>query len=154
MSALDLLMSASRIILAPTDFSELAARAVAYAFELARARGDKVHILHVFSVPAYPGGLAVGVDIVTPIEQAAKRALAMEADKYASHPEFGGVILEMGDPRESIVRHAKLLASDMIVMGTHGRSGFRHLLLGSVAERVVRTSPCPVVVVPPVQQRV
>ena len=144
-------MSALQTILAPTDFSELAARAIAYAFELASARGGKVHIMHAYNVPTYPDGLAIGVDIVTPIEQAAQRALALQADKYASRPELGGVILEMGDARESIVRHAKQLSADLIVMGTHGRTGFSHMLLGSVAERVVRTAPCPVLVVPAVQ---
>lgn len=144
-------MSFLRTILAPTDFSELAARAVAYAFELASARGGKVHIMHVYNIPAYPDGMTVGVDIVTSIESAARRALAQEADKYASRPEFAGVILEMGDAREQIVRQAKALSAGLIVMGTHGRTGFRHLLLGSVAERVVRSSPCPVLVVPPVR---
>lgn len=152
MHALTRFMSMLQTILAPTDFSELAARAVAYAFELASVRGGKVHIVHVYNIPAYPDGMAVGVDIVTPLEQAAKQALAQEAEKYASRPEFGGTILEMGDARESIVRHAKLLNADLIVMGTHGRTGFRHMLLGSVAERVVRTAPCPVLVVPPVHK--
>ncbi len=145
-------MSLLRIILAPFDFSETATRAVAQAFELAALQGGKVHLLHAYNVPAFPDGLAVGVDIVTPVEQAAKKALAVESDKYASRPEFGGVILEMGDAREVILRHAQSLPADLIVMGTHGRTGFQHLLLGSVAERVVRGAPCPVLVVPPLHK--
>jgi nucleotide-binding universal stress UspA family protein len=141
-------MSALRTILAATDFSENAARAVAQAFELAALQGGKVYLLHAYSIPVYPDGFVIGVDVVTPIEQAAKRALAIETDKYGSCSEFGGVILEMGDPREVIVRHARSLPADLVVMGTHGRSGFQHLLLGSVAENVVRTAPCPVLVVP------
>jgi nucleotide-binding universal stress UspA family protein len=145
-------MPALRTILAPTDFSENATRAVAQAFELAALQGGKVHLLHSYSIPVYPDGFTIGVDIVTPVEQAAKRALAFEVEKYRGRPEFGGTILELGDAREEIVRHAKALSADLIVMGTHGRSGFQHLLLGSVAERVVRSAPCPVLVVPPLHR--
>jgi nucleotide-binding universal stress UspA family protein len=141
-------MPALRNILAATDFSENATHAVAQAFELAALQGSKVHLVHSYSIPVYPDAFAVGVDIVTPIEQAAKRALAIEVEKYQGRPEFGGARVALGDAREEIVRLAKSLPADLIVMGTHGRTGFQHMLLGSVAERVVRSAPCPVLVVP------
>jgi nucleotide-binding universal stress UspA family protein len=146
-------MASLQTILAPTDFSDLAARAVAYAFELASMRGGKVHLMHVYTIPVYPDGMTVGVDIITSVESAAREALAKQADKYASRPELGSLILEMGDASEQIIRHAAALSANLIVLGTHGRTGFRHMLLGSVAERVVRSSPCPVLVVPPVRDR-
>jgi nucleotide-binding universal stress UspA family protein len=142
-------MPALKIILAATDFSEIAARAVAQAFDLAALNGGKVQLVHAYSVPGYPDGFAVGVDLVTPVQQAAKRALGLEIEKYAARPEFGGTILEMGDARDVILEHARRLPADLIVLGSHGRRGFQHMLLGSVAERVVRSSPCPVLIVPP-----
>lgn len=145
-------MPVLRTILAPTDFSDNAARAAAQAFQLAALQGGRVYLLHAYSVPAYPDGFAIGVDVVTPMEQAAQRALAIETDKYRARSEYGGAILELGDARDLIIRHAKSLHADLIVMGTHGRSGFQHLLLGSVAESVVRNAPCPVLVVPPLRK--
>jgi nucleotide-binding universal stress UspA family protein len=141
-----------RTILAATDFSEIGTQAVAQAFELAVAQCGQVHIVHAYKAPAYPDGFAVGVDSLGPIERAAKQALALETEKYGSRSEFGGVILDMGDARDVILRHAKTLPADLIVMGTHGRSGFQHVLLGSVAELVVRSAPCPVLVVPPIRR--
>jgi nucleotide-binding universal stress UspA family protein len=142
-------MSTFRTILAPTDFSESAAHAVARAFELAATHDAKVHLVHAYQIPPFPDGATVGADVVAPLEQAATRALGLEAQKYASRPEFGGVILEMGDAREVILHHARTLPADLIVMGTHGRSGIQRWALGSVAERIVRSAPCAVLVVPP-----
>jgi universal stress protein A len=141
-------MPAQKVILAATDFSETATRAVAQAFELAALQGGKVYLIHTYSMPGYPDGFAMGVDVIGPVERAAKHALDLEKEKYASRPEFGGAILELDDARDAIMRYAKSLHADMIVMGTHGRRGFQHLLLGSVAESVVRHAPCPVLIVP------
>lgn len=136
-------------ILVPTDFSEGADLAVQRAFDLASGQEGKVHLLHAYSVPSLPDGAAIGVDLVAPIEAAALKALGRETEKYRARAEFGGVILEMGDAREVILHHARTLPADLIVMGTHGRTGFQRWALGSVAERVVRSAPCPVLVVPP-----
>jgi nucleotide-binding universal stress UspA family protein len=146
-------MPARKIILAATDFSETATSAVAQAFELAALQGSKVHLIHAYSVPGYPDGFALGVDVVGPLEQAAKRALGLEKEKYGSRPEFGGAILEMGDARDVILQHAKSLPADLIVVGTHGRRGFQHLLLGSVAEAIARRAACPVLIVPTARKR-
>lgn len=142
-------MTPFQTILVPTDFSAAAQHAVERAFALAATQGGKVHLLHAYSVPAFPDGVALGVDLVKPIEDAAIKSLGSETEKYRSRPEFGGVILAMGDAREVILHHARALPADLIVMSTHSRSGMERWMLGSVAERVVRNAPCPVLVVPP-----
>lgn len=145
-------MKPFQTILAATDFSEAAEHAVEQAFALAAAQGAKVHLLHAYHVPAFPDGVTVGVDLAGPLEAAAIKALGRQTERYRTRPEFGGVILEMGDAREVIVHHAQTLPADLIVMSSRSKSGLERWLLGSVAERVVRSAPCPVLVVPPPQR--
>lgn len=144
-----------RTILVPTDFSESAHDATARAFDLAAVLGAQVHLLHAYSIPPVPDamGMGVGVDLLGPIEEAAQRELTALTQRYRARPEFGGAQLKLGDARELIVSQAGQLPADLIVMGTHGRRGFQHLLLGSVAEAVVRHAPCPVLVVPRAKAR-
>lgn len=142
-------MNLPKILLVPTDFSETAQLATSRAFELADVLGAKVYLLHVFSIPSFPDGMAVGVDVVTPLEQAAEQALQIASARYMASGSFGGARAQLGDPVTSIVREARALPAELIVMGTHGRSGFKRLLLGSVAEALLRSAPCPVLVVPP-----
>jgi len=146
-------MSAIRTILVPVDFSESATAALTRAFELAGKLGAKVHLLHAYTVPAVPDamGMGVGVDLLGPIEQAASRELEVLLGRFRARPEFADAQLKLGDARELIVQHARQLSADLIVMGTHGRRGFQHLVLGSVAESVVRNAPCAVMVVPMVK---
>ena len=143
-------MTTIRTILVPTDFSESADAALAKAFELAEKLGARIHLLHAYGIPPIPDamGMGVGVDLLGPIERAASAELTQLAQRYAQRPEYVGALLEMGDARDLIVRHAKQLPADLIVMGTHGRRGMQHFVLGSVAEGVVRNAPCPVLVVP------
>lgn len=144
-----------RTILVPTDFSESAGDATARAFDLAAAFGAKIHLLHAYGIPPVPDamGMGVGIDMLGPIEEAAKRALTALTERYRQRPEFAAAQLKLGDARELIVGQAKQLPADLIVMGTHGRRGFQHLVLGSVAEAVVRHAPCPVLVVPQAKPR-
>jgi nucleotide-binding universal stress UspA family protein len=144
-------MKPIKTILVPTDFSENADKAVATAFELARQLGAKVHIVHAYGLPPLPDamGMSVGMDLVGPLEDAAGKELKQLAGRYDQTAEFGRAELQMAEPRDLIVRKAKELPADLIVMGTHGRRGFQHLILGSVAESTVRHAPCPVLVVPP-----
>jgi universal stress protein A len=143
-------MHAIKTILVPTDFSESASRALKQAFELARALGAKVHVLHAYGVPPLPDAAAMvlGVDIQGSLQQSARQALRREVEAYAKDPVFAEATLEFGDAREVILRSARLLSVDLIVMGSHGRTSMQHFLLGSVADRVVRNAPCPVLVVP------
>ena len=124
--------TAVREVLVATDFSEQAEAAVALAATYARRFGARVHVLHV---------LAPGDTDVT----------QLLADAAASvGPDVPVVVAsEAGEPGDVIVRHAKRHAIDLIVVGTHGRRGMSRVLLGSVANRVLQTAPCPVLAVPP-----
>lgn len=121
---------ARRILLA-TDFSDVAEHAAAIARAYARALGAALHILHV----AWPGDELVG-----------RVLLGMEKD---AGPDIAvTTAVEFGSPAARIVDYARRHQIDLIVVGTHGRTGVSRVLLGSVAERVIRTAPCPVLAVP------
>ncbi len=147
------LRSEPRIILVPTDFSYCARNAAQEAVILARSFSARVAFFHVLepylSRIAYAHELGVSVPIpspspkeIEPVWQAFVSELALEKVEW----EKG---IEEGQPATAIVRRAENIQADMIVMGTHGRSGLPHMLLGSVAEKVVRTAPCSVLTVRP-----
>lgn len=139
-------------VLVPTDFSAPSAKAVAYGEELARRFGASLHVLHAVEEPLAQGWNAYGYPAVLPELRAQVLADAqerleeavpqLERDRQATE-----LVTCLGDPRREIVRFANDRGIDLIVMGTHGRGGMAHLLLGSVAEKVVRTAPCPVLTV-------
>jgi nucleotide-binding universal stress UspA family protein len=133
-------------ILAPTDFSEYSSEAMGYACALAEKFESELHLLHVLEVhasstPVFAGGLALAPR-VEESREAAEKALA----KLAGGREAVRATAE-GPPFLEILRYAKDNEIDLIVMGTHGRAGLAHVLLGSVAERVARKAPCPVMTV-------
>lgn len=141
-----------RCILAPTDFSECSKQAVTCAYELAQAVGAKLVLLHVVeNLPSYigfipPGGAAM---ILQDLERQACLELASllpaaEAAQVSVARQVG-----VGSPAEEIVKVVAAEQADLIVIATHGRMGFSHLVMGSVAERVVRTATCPVLTVRP-----
>ena len=140
-------------ILIPTDFSDHSAKAAAYAFALASKFGSKVHLLHVQEMVQSPApDFVMGLAIPSHVRESKEAALAgmtkfLEASDWKSHD----VICEAveGVPFVEIIRYSKNHDIDLIVLGTHGRSGLMHVLLGSVAERVVRKAPCPVMTVRP-----
>ena len=140
-------MTDFRNIVVATDFGEPSARALDAAVELARATQAKLTLLHVFHVPAQ----AYDYVVVLPLEEhahSAQRELDRElAALKARYPNCEGVV-ESGQPAEKIVEIAAKRGAGLIVMGTHGRKGLPRFLLGSVAERVVRTSSIPVLTVP------
>jgi nucleotide-binding universal stress UspA family protein len=143
-------MDNPRRILCPTDFSDGAAAATEQALALAHAFGGTVTLLHVYSVPAYmfPDGSAfvAGPEVTARIEHEVSNALAAAA--RSAERRSGVPVLTrsaIGAPYEEILRLSKEF--DLIVMGTHGRTGLRHLVLGSVAEKVVRHANCPVLTV-------
>jgi nucleotide-binding universal stress UspA family protein len=138
-------MSPIRTILYPTDFSECSEYAFALACSLARDYNARLVVLHVMQLPpAIPGeaGLIVA-------ESDEYRAYAK--DQLLRYQPTDGVRLEhwleTGEAETEIVRLARKLNADLIVMGTHGRTGLGRLLLGSVAEHVLRKAPCPVLTV-------
>src|SRR5688500_15882602 len=138
----DLPMQA-KTILFPTDFSHAGDAALEYAASLARDSAGKLIIAHVEEpLPAYIGEGYYGVP--NPPNPEARRM--REAIKPPAAVNVEQRLL-LGEPAEEIVRFAKEENVDMIVMGTHGRTGFSRLLLGSVTEQIVRRAPCPLLTI-------
>jgi nucleotide-binding universal stress UspA family protein len=139
-------------ILVPTDFSEPSERAAVYALELAKRYGAEIHCVHVSDIPA--DLLATSTYYMTgPSEQFVDQVRdeskkSLEAFAAKNFPGLGAkaVFLE-GRPFVEIVRYTRDEKIDLVVIATHGRSGLKHALFGSVAEKVVRKAPCPVLVV-------
>jgi len=135
-------------ILFPTDFSEHAANAQEYALSLARQYGAELRIIHVVQLYTYV--FDFGVDTTAQYDAVTatlKKMLDELLDTLAGEPiPVTGDLLQ-GDPVAEIVRVAREENADLIVMGTHGRAALEHVLLGSVAEKVVRKAPCPVLTV-------
>jgi nucleotide-binding universal stress UspA family protein len=139
-------------ILVPTDFGKSSENALTYALAFAQKFGARVWLLHVVQdVTLFiPEAVFTTPPPVPPVEQfiaAARAALeravkGLKVDGVTVQPEVG-----VGPPADEIVRYAKGNAIDLIVMGTHGHTGLAHVVLGSVAEKVVRMAPCPVLVV-------
>lgn len=135
-------------ILHPTDFSEHSEFAFRLACSLARDYDARLVLLHVLPPPmvVYGGGLAPPPDMWTDTDEAKAHLRKMEAE--ASRVRVESLVME-GDPVDMILRAAKETHSDVIVMGTHGRTALTRLLLGSVAEAVLRKAPCPVLTAKP-----
>lgn len=142
-------MLAIHKILAPTDFSACSEPALRYAGELGRTLGATVVLLHVaetaFDYTVYGLAPETIADLQTEARQAIDKRLA-EAKGFVGVDGTTTRIRE-GSPAQEIVEAAKQLEVDLIVMGTHGRTGVRHMLAGSTAEKVVRTAACPVLTV-------
>jgi len=131
-------------ILCPTDFSESSQAASALAVELASKLGSSVEFVHVVQPPVYvgwedsPAGLAATAQLLDQTRERAEQQLKAAAERLAGRGVEIHWQLQDGSPHQQIAELSKQV--DLIVMGTHGRTGLPHLLLGSVAERVVRTA--------------
>ena len=138
-------------ILHPTDFSECSELAFRLACALARDYKARLVLLHVLPPPIiiYGGG-AVPPDPWPTIEEA--KARLRELEGHAHHMRVESQVME-GDPVDMILRGAEEMHSDVIIMGTHGRTALTRLLLGSVAESVIRKAPCPVLTAKHVPER-
>ena len=137
-------------ILVPTDFSEPADRALAYAVELASKLGARIHVVHVIGIPALGVpelGVAMTSATIESVIRDDQATLDRVVDKYRGVATFGEVMLRTGDVRDMIRQAADEVHADLITIGTHGRRGLSHVLLGSVAEAIVRTARCPVLTV-------
>lgn len=141
-------------ILCAVDFSEPSRAALRMACDLAQRFDAKLLLLHVYQVPAYP--LPDGVILPSPVtvselfnqvDRALDRWKSEAATLGARNVEAEAI---EGPAWRGIVAHAGRGKFDLVVIGTHGHTGLKHLLLGSVAERVVRHAPCPVLTVRPV----
>jgi nucleotide-binding universal stress UspA family protein len=141
-------MIALNKVLVATDFGEAADSALSYGRALARSFGAELHLLHVTDDVRLTAGVAefyvpVDANLQAQIEDAAKARLADLAIDNDG-PKCRIAVLTSATPAPAIVEYARAQQIDLIVMGTRGRGALAHLLLGSVAERVVRTAPCPV----------
>jgi nucleotide-binding universal stress UspA family protein len=136
-----------RRVVCPIDFSEFSRHALQHAIAVAKWYGSSLTVIHV--VANLPTMDVPGVPL-TAVER--ERVMA-EMQSFAGHlpPEISArfLVREASDVHRAILAEAQALMTDVLVIGTHGRSGFERLLLGSVTEKVVRKSPCPVMVVPP-----
>jgi nucleotide-binding universal stress UspA family protein len=138
-------------ILCPVDFSESSAYALRYALAFAVAYDADLELLHVMEMPFLPPySTTAAPDLSMTIErirQESQQALdeLVERNK-ALHPRVTGRMV-VGTPFIEIINAAKEGGVDLVVVGTHGRTGLKQILIGSVAEKVVRKSPCPVLAV-------
>jgi nucleotide-binding universal stress UspA family protein len=145
-------MSFQRILL-PTDFSERAAVATACACELAERLGAELHLLHVLeahatATPQFELGVVLPAKVhESKVAAEAKLDAVLDPEWSQRHTVVKAVA--EGAPVHAIVRYAQQHQIDLIVMSTHGRTGLAHVLLGSVAESVLRQAPCPVLTVRP-----
>jgi len=136
-------------ILVPTDFSTTSDAALDFAKTVARTFNASLHLLHVFEDPVVSVGFT---EAYAPLPPATRIALVDDATKQLANrlsPEereryHATTEVVSGAGAMAIVEYAQDCGIDLIVMGTHGRTGMAHLLIGSVAERVVRLAPCPV----------
>src|SRR4051794_16783690 len=135
-----------RTILLPTDFSEASAAAFQLACSLARDHGSRIIALHVVPLPVAPYDMGgwVAIEPEGYRDELLARLRSVRPAVPEVPVEYG---LADGDPPAEIVRIAGETPCDLIVMGTHGRRGLTRLVLGSVAEEVLRKAPCPVVTV-------
>jgi len=147
--------SAYRRILWPTDFSPLAEAALPHVLKLARESGAELVVLHVLPLPLLFAGpeIAGAMWVQVARENRAKGKAALHRMRERLHAMAPTLrvqsVLAQGVPFDRILRVAKRRRCDLIVLATHGRTGLRHVLLGSVAENVVRQAPCPVLTVHP-----
>jgi nucleotide-binding universal stress UspA family protein len=146
-------MIALKKILVATDFGEAADAALAYGRELARQFGAGLEVVHVveniYSRAFGADGFAISYpELQRDLEETARKQLnALVCEEDRLELQARPVIVVANSPAVAIAAYAREHRVDLIVMGTHGRAAVAHLLMGSVAERVVRTAPCPVLTV-------
>jgi len=141
-------MTTFQRILCPIDYSEYSRRALDHAVAIAHWYGGTVKALHVLQPLPYTDPIVGLASVYTPedVEQAQRHLSQFVHDEVGSTP-VEAVVVE-GHVSRTIVREARAMSADLLVLGTHGHTGFEHLLLGSVTERVLRTATCPVMTVP------
>jgi universal stress protein A len=140
-------------ILVPVDFSECSDEAMQYAAMIARRLNARVVLVHVIQPFTY--GMTETFNLVdhyTALKTIAGPLLDQAGKKLSTQGVSVETDLLSGPAHHEILQKAGRVKADLIVMGTHGRTGLEHFLLGSVAEKVVRLSPCPVLSVRPVQR--
>jgi len=141
-------------ILCPVDFSDASRAAMEVAADLAKRFGGEVVLLHAYPVPGYTfpdGSVVASPKMMQELADQAKKHLdewRSDAEKLLGAPRVAAETA-IGEPAAEILALAKARGADLVVMGTHGRTGLEHALMGSIAERVVRRAHCPVLTVRP-----
>jgi nucleotide-binding universal stress UspA family protein len=136
-------------ILVPVDFSEYAEQALEDAIGLASklpAHLTLLHVIHMVPLGIVDGGATLPQSYLQALEAEAQHRMEAYRQRVQAAGLEGAVIMVHGVPFQSIVDTARDQNVDLIVIGTHGRTGLAHVFLGSVAEKVVRLAPCPVLV--------
>jgi nucleotide-binding universal stress UspA family protein len=148
-------MIALKTILLPTDGSECSSKALTYALSFAQQYGARVVALHVierrWEEQTRRASGELRPDVLRAAQERHEEEVRQHLEEVRNAGTKVGVVVETrvmtGTPVEEIVRLAREFPVDLIIMGTHGRTGISHVFLGSVAERVVRQAPCPVLTV-------
>jgi nucleotide-binding universal stress UspA family protein len=141
---------AVRRVLVPVDFSDASDAAVQHGKEIAQTYGAEIDLLHVVEEPFYPP--AYGPDVTSfPTQEVVERVEEQLAEMAREEIGYEHVMVQAatGSPSSEILNYVKENDADLVVMATHGRTGLEHVVLGSVAERVLRQSPVPVFTVKP-----
>jgi universal stress protein A len=143
-------MSRFKQIVVPIDFSAHSTAAFEAAVKIAEAFDSKIHLLHCYQIQPggiSPYGIAIPSSYFADIRDAASQQLAEWQEKHVPAGISVAASTMSESPSEAIITVAKEIGADLIVMGTRGLSGFKHIMVGSVAERTVRLAPCPVMTV-------
>jgi universal stress protein A len=146
---------ALKTVLVATDFSDAAEIAIRYGREFARRFDASLHVLHVaddvtasaMATPGYVGDFSAYQENFEQECCAKVTATLTDADRAALHAKC--VVVTSSEPAQAILDYARTNAADLVIVGTHGRAGLGHLLMGSVAETIVRSAVCPVLTVRP-----
>jgi universal stress protein A len=143
-------MSGIQKILVPVDFSEHSAMALDLAIDVAKAFGAGIHLLHCYQIQPLsvaPYGIVLPESFEHDVYEAAARRVEEWCERVSAAGIEAGASLSSVFPSLVISETASEIGADLIVMGTRGLSGIKHVLLGSVAERTLRLAPCPVLTV-------
>jgi nucleotide-binding universal stress UspA family protein len=146
----EVVMTRIRTILVPVDFSAHSAEALEYAIDLAKVFGAAIHLLHCYQINVggvSPYGLVIPEDFDREVRAAAEQKLSEWGEKARAQGITVEERISPMFPAATLADTAKEISADLIVMGTRGLTGLRHVLLGSVAERTLRVAPCPVLTV-------
>ena len=142
-------MNIFRHILVPTDFSPSSSGAIEIGLELATQLSADLTLVHVWKLPVYPylELMLSSAELTSCVEKAATECLATKLTQIQTRLPRAKSVLKMGVPWEQILETLEESKADLLIMGTHGRRGFEHAIMGSVAEKLVRLSPVPVLTV-------
>lgn len=139
-------------ILCPVDFSQFTEEILGYAAEIAKRFGSELHLLHVIPNLNYftPYESFLTPENLVAIERNIEGEVAKDFEKISKKLDIPFTrVIKTGVTFVEIIDYVRDNGIDLVVMGTHGRSGIEHILIGSVAEKVVRKAPCPVLTIRP-----